>query len=159
MRAGDTAVSYNSRTGVRQIVYPSHNDHLRSAIRLWFRRAKGTIDGEITAFQEIQPRTVEALLAEIDRFLQTYIFQLESLDSEMMNLVAVLSQFKAEAHSVVNTATIKLQNERDKLIRRFTCQAEALHSRIADLIEACNIKLSSARDSFLKEARAVGIDL
>jgi len=33
-------------TGFRRIVYPSHNDCLRSAIRDWFRRAKRTIDLE-----------------------------------------------------------------------------------------------------------------
>jgi hypothetical protein len=145
-------------TGVRRIVYPSHNDHLRSAIRLWFRRAKRIIDAERTVFQEIRPRTVKMLLAEIDRFLHTYTFQLESLDTEIMDLVAALSESQAKANSIANTAAIELQNERDKLIRRFRCEAETLHSRIADLVKACNIRVSSARACFLKEARAVGIE-
>jgi hypothetical protein len=146
-------------TGVRRIVYPSHNDHLRGAIRLWFKRAKQTIDTEKTEFQKIQPRTVRMLQAEIDHFLQMYIFELESLDTEVMNLVTAFSQAQAEAHSIVINAAVELQHERDKSIRRFTRQAEKLHSRITDLIQTCNIRVSSARDCFLKEAKAAGIDL
>jgi hypothetical protein len=146
-------------TGFIGIFFPSDNDHLRSAIRLWFKRTRKLVSKEKSSFQKLEPRTIDTLRAEIDRFLQTYIFELESLDAQLMNLVTEFSKSQEKAKRIEESAVSEVQQERDNLIKLFARQAENLHLSLVELIKQCNTRVSERRDTLVREARAVGIDL
>lgn len=146
-------------SGIIRMLYPTNNDHLRGAIRLWFRKAKRTIRDEKKSFQAIEPRTLAMLRPEIERFLNDYVFELESLDTEIGRLVQSFSEAQTAARTVANAASEELQREREGLISKFAQQAEKLHAGIAELIHSCNQKISARKARFIIEGRAVGLDI
>jgi hypothetical protein len=146
-------------SGVRRSLYPTDNDYLRSAIRHWFRKAKRTISDERQRFQSIEPRTLDTLRREIERFLNSYVFELESLDAEISRLVRSFSEAQKAAQTVADGAAEELRRERHGLISKFARQAENLHAGIVELIRSCNQKIAARKDRFIIEGRAVGLDI
>lgn len=146
-------------TGFKRFVLPSGNDHLRSAISMWFRKARQTIRTEKRRFNRLRPRTGEVLRQEIERFFESYVFELETLDIALRTLVHEFCESERRARQCVARASTELQEERDGLIRAFSRDVERLHASLTDLIRSWNKKVASSRDQLQIEARAIGIDL
>jgi hypothetical protein len=146
-------------SGLRGVFVPYDNDHLRSAIRLWFRKARKTVRHEQKRFRELQPRTAESLRAEVQRFLGAYVFELESLQHELVRLMRAFELAQQKANSIADLATADLETNRNGLIVSFASHVERLHSGLIDLLESWNRKVARERENFRREARAVGVDI
>jgi hypothetical protein len=147
------------KSGLKGIFLPSDNDHLRSAIRFWFRKARRTVLQEQKRFRELQPRTAELLRAEVQRFLGAYVFELESLQRELVRLMRTFELSQERAKSIADLAAAELETERNGLIATFANHVERQHSGLVDLLESWNRKVAKERDNFRREARAIGVDL
>ncbi len=103
--------------------------------------------------------TAEVLRAEVERFLGAYVFELESLQHELVRLMRAFELSQQKAKAVAESATAELETERNGLIATFAGQVERLHSGLVDLLESWNRRVASERDNFRREARAIGVDL
>jgi hypothetical protein len=144
---------------LRGFLFPTHNDYLRSAIRIWFRRARKTLAREKKQFRQLQPRTLDTVKVEIQRFLNTYEFKLESLHLQLRHFVRTLEEIPGRAEVIAIAAGVEVQCERDSLIGKFAVHVEHLHSQLVGLIQSWNSKISIDRDSFKREGQSLGIDL
>jgi hypothetical protein len=145
--------------GVRGLFLPSTNDHLRGAIRAWFRRARKTLRQERSVFSKLEPQTVESLGNEVRRFLATYAFELETLESELVHLASMFQREKDFAARLAAQAEVDLQRERDGLIGEFSTRVQGIHASLLTAVDSWNRRVTAVRDDFRREARAIGIDI
>ncbi len=139
--------------------FPTEVDLRRHAIKVWFRRARTTVEQELSKYLKLEPRTIDALFSGVTSFLREFSFELQSLEGKLGDLAAALETQKREAEEIRRGAMSEIEVQREKLIRQFRLQVTSLHESIVQKIQDRNLWVSRARDNLRKEAAAVGINI
>jgi F0F1-type ATP synthase membrane subunit b/b' len=146
-------------SGILGTIFPTEVDLRRHAIRIWFRRARGTLGRELRKYGKMEPTSSDVLFPAITNFLREFSFELQSLEGRVNDLATALETQKREAEEIRRIAVSEIEGQREELIRQFRVQVTSLHETIVHKIQDRNLWVSRARDNLRKEAAAVGINI
>jgi hypothetical protein len=158
-REEDEVLSRTPPTGFWGVLFPSDNDLYRGIIQAWFKRARKLVRVEIKAYQEIEPRTVENLHAEVQRFLKEYTFELKSMADELTCVAHHYESAQKDAEAIRDGAEKDTETTRAGLIQEFAKHATSLQETIVGEITRWNGIIASKRTVLKNEAAAIGVDL
>jgi hypothetical protein len=146
-------------SGVWGFLFPREEDHLREAVKVWFGRAREIVQSEEIQFCKMQTQTPEAILGEVQRFLEEYVFQLESLEAELLEVTESFRESTDLARALKEKAVREAEQSRSKLIREFGNRVETIHLAIVEMIDKSNKLLSKCKDVATREGNLVGEQL
>ena len=152
-------LSQVAASGVFSVVFPSDNDLYRGVVRAWFKRARQLVRQEVKEFKKLEDRSLDALHAEIQRFLKEYSFELKSMADELGRVTNKYEYSQRRAADIQRDAVKQTEEKRATLIQQFGEQVENVQRMIVGAIDRWNGVITYKRTELKKEAAAVGIDL
>jgi hypothetical protein len=146
-------------TSIFDWIFASENALYRGVVKAWFKRARKSVDSELDVFGEIAPRTAQTLHAEIQRFLNKYEFELESLAGALRRVRHECLLAEEQVKESQMGAVAEITSIRNTLIQSFGQKVIDLHERIVEEIRAWNGKIEARKSVLKREAASIGIDL
>jgi gas vesicle protein/surface antigen len=144
-------------SGVWAYLVPTKTAHLRAAIKTWFGRAKGIVKDEKALFSKIEVRTCATLYGEIQRFLNEYNFQLDTLKEGLDRLLHAFESAQQEAQAVQENAVREMEQTRSSLVRELSREIEEIHAQIVEVVRRWNETIKSLKSDLVREGRPLGI--
>lgn len=145
--------------GLFSVIFPSDSDLYREIARAWFKRARQLVRQEMKEFKKLEDRSLDALHAEIQRFLKEYSFELKSMAEELGRVAEQYEVSHRRAADIQRDAVKQAEETRTTLIQQFGEQVENVQKMIVGAIDRWNVVIIEKRSVLKKEAAAVGFDL
>lgn len=138
--------------------FPSE-DLRKSAIRRWFRSARRIVNEERVRLEAMSASPVSTLRIEVEHFLSTYVFSLQSLDASLAALVKHFGRAQENATRIRERAARQAEQERNALLVAFRDEIVKLHSALAHTFSLWRSRLEHSLALLRKEAESVGVEL
>jgi hypothetical protein len=153
------SLSEMPRPGLLHRLFPNEECLRRQAVRAWFRRARRTVKEQARHFQQIKPRTIEALHAAVQTLLREFVFDLKSLENDLEEVANFQGVQQRAAEEVRQQAITQIEEHRQSLIKEFGSQVSDLHDEVVRFVQLWNVRISAARNELRRQAEAVGISI